>query len=258
MTGRIPGEKTEGQSRRIRTADDTTGRLERIRNNQRRSRARRKEYVDALERRLREYEVSDSRDQASTEEMLEYLIKENASLKSILSAIGIDGNLRQELSKAFERVPTLTSVMRATMQQQEDAIPTNLTDDGLDFEVQTPDVGLVHRHLLVDSMQLGQNSDLIQSSTNLFNYIDPGISILESNPTSVELSGIESFSRLTSTTTTTLCSIAYEMVLKFNHKAYPLEELDRRLRCGYSGGYVMDEGCSIDNKVLFRVLGEIC
>ncbi|KAF3210388.1 hypothetical protein TWF106_010684 [Orbilia oligospora] len=294
MTGRKSGENTDRPNGRSRTAYDTIERLERIRNNQRRSRARRKEYVGVLEQRLREYEASNNWDRTSSDEMLEYLLKENASLKRVLSSIGVSENLQRELAEALERVPTLTNIVQVAQRQGMGVIGaittridqlshsstpgvtvrTGSTVNELDFQTRTPestDVGIVH-HSSVDGMEWGQkSSDLLRPPTKLSSYIDPVI--LQSHchrvqetqspqnsffSTSVEPYGIGSFSGQASTATTTLCSVAYEMVLRYNHKAYTMEELDRRLRCGYLGGYLMDEGCSVDNKILFRILAEIC
>ncbi|KAK6542809.1 hypothetical protein TWF694_006750 [Orbilia ellipsospora] len=305
MTGRNSGESTDVENRRSQPARSTVSRLERIRNNQRRSRARKKEYVDALERKLQGYEASNNRDPTNDDETLRRLLKENASLKTILNSIGVNETLQRELAEAFERVPMLTNLAlgRAVQQQgtqAKAAITTGVDQssslytsgdamstieavsntDGLEFLVQSPDAGIADNQSLVDSIQwVQQDFDSLQLPIDLSNYIDPAVvqshshRVLEIQSTQnaissspVELSRIECSSSQASTATTTLCSIAYELVLKYNHKAYTMEELDQRLRCGYSGGCLMNEGCSwftrsdcsVNNKVLFRVLAEIC
>jgi hypothetical protein len=55
---------------------------------------------------------------------------------------------------------------------------------------------------------------------------------------------------------TTLCSLAFPLVLKNNPKGYSAADLDLRLRVGYRFG-AAPEGCRIDNKILFAVLAEI-
>jgi hypothetical protein len=57
--------------------------------------------------------------------------------------------------------------------------------------------------------------------------------------------------------TTTLCSLAFPLVLKNNLRGYSAAELDLRLRVGYRLGSAPLEGCRIDNKILFTVLAEI-
>jgi hypothetical protein len=57
--------------------------------------------------------------------------------------------------------------------------------------------------------------------------------------------------------TTTLCSLAFPLVLKNNLKGYSAADLDLRLRVGYRLGAAPLEGCRIDNKILFTVLAEI-
>jgi hypothetical protein len=55
---------------------------------------------------------------------------------------------------------------------------------------------------------------------------------------------------------TTLCSVAYSLVSKHNKKGYDFAQLDLRLQVGYTGRSICG-GCTVDNKVLFRVLAEI-
>lgn len=56
---------------------------------------------------------------------------------------------------------------------------------------------------------------------------------------------------------TTLCSLAFSLVLKNNLKGYSTADLDRKLRVGYRRGITPSEGCRVDNKILLNVLAEI-
>jgi hypothetical protein len=57
--------------------------------------------------------------------------------------------------------------------------------------------------------------------------------------------------------TTTLCSLAFSLLLKNNLKGCSIADLDLKLRVGYRHGATPYEGCRIDNKILLRVLAEI-
>jgi len=60
-----------------------------VRNNQRRSRARRKEYIADLELKLREYEAGKSPTSAEDQDRIMRLEWENKRLKSLLKAAGL-------------------------------------------------------------------------------------------------------------------------------------------------------------------------
>jgi hypothetical protein len=57
--------------------------------------------------------------------------------------------------------------------------------------------------------------------------------------------------------TTTLCSLAFSLVLKNNLKGYSAADLDLKLRVGYICGATPSEGCRVENKILINVLAEI-
>ncbi|EOA85386.1 hypothetical protein ACJQWK_06862 [Exserohilum turcicum] len=57
--------------------------------------------------------------------------------------------------------------------------------------------------------------------------------------------------------TTTLCSWAFSLILKSNPKGYTAKDLDFRLRVRYRHGATPTEGCRIENKVLLNVLADI-
>jgi hypothetical protein len=56
---------------------------------------------------------------------------------------------------------------------------------------------------------------------------------------------------------TTLCSVAFSLVMTSNRKGYSTADLDLKLRAGYRNGYATSEGCRIENRILLRVLTEI-
>jgi hypothetical protein len=56
---------------------------------------------------------------------------------------------------------------------------------------------------------------------------------------------------------TTLCSLAFSIVMNNNRKGYNATELDLKLRAGYRRGTGVSQDCRIENKILFSVLAEI-
>lgn len=63
--------------------------LARVRNNQRKSRARRQEYIASLERKLRDYEAGAAPLDVESQRTLRRLERENRRLKSLLGAAGL-------------------------------------------------------------------------------------------------------------------------------------------------------------------------
>ena len=61
----------------------------------------------------------------------------------------------------------------------------------------------------------------------------------------------------TTSNTTTLCSVAYAIIMKNNVKGYSPVDIDLKLRVRYQYGASSDESCRVDNKTLFSVLAEV-
>jgi hypothetical protein len=77
--------------------------LERIRNNQRRCRARQKEYIKSLEDRIRQYEGMSV--ETTSKQKLEELATENRSLKRLLQVLG----LRDQFLNAYNDAVRIAS-----------------------------------------------------------------------------------------------------------------------------------------------------
>lgn len=83
-----------------------TANLERIRNNQRRCRARQKEYIAELEDKIRQYESGGST--SSTDPKLQHFIRENESLKRILQSLGLGKEFLKAYGKAAQIAPDIS------------------------------------------------------------------------------------------------------------------------------------------------------
>jgi hypothetical protein len=80
--------------------------LERVRNNQRRCRARQKEHIAELEDKIRRYESASS--QSSTDPKLQQLVRENESLKRLLQSLGLGNDFLKAYSKAAQIAPDIS------------------------------------------------------------------------------------------------------------------------------------------------------
>ncbi|PYH76445.1 hypothetical protein BO82DRAFT_407147 [Aspergillus uvarum CBS 121591] len=56
---------------------------------------------------------------------------------------------------------------------------------------------------------------------------------------------------------TTLCAIADELITQYNTRGVELDEIRRKLWAGFSKGLTTEEGCRVQNRILFQVLDEI-
>lgn len=79
--------------------------LERIRNNQRRCRARQKEYIASLEDKIRQYE--DMNFETTTKQKLEELATENRLLKRLLQVLGLRDEVLDAYSNAIRIAPDI-------------------------------------------------------------------------------------------------------------------------------------------------------
>lgn len=80
--------------------------LERIRNKQRRCRARQKEYIASLEDKIRQYESTSF--ETTTKQKLEELASENRSLKRLLQALGLRNEVLDAYSNAVRIAPDIS------------------------------------------------------------------------------------------------------------------------------------------------------
>jgi hypothetical protein len=72
--------------------------LERTRNNQRRARARRKDYIAELEQKIRAYEDADS--QVLADAKFQKVMEENECLKRLLQSLGLESDFLQAYLRA--------------------------------------------------------------------------------------------------------------------------------------------------------------
>ena len=82
--------------------------LERVRNNQRRCRARQKEYIASLENKVRQYESVSAESVAN--EKLEKLSTENKSLKQLLHSLGLRDGFLEAYCSAMQVASNLSPI----------------------------------------------------------------------------------------------------------------------------------------------------
>lgn len=89
------------------TIEHQASELERIRNNQRRSRARRRDYITTLEEKVRNYENLSLGDHCRSKRDPEQLAKENVMLRRLLDSIGFEDTFLQSYLNGSQRAKDL-------------------------------------------------------------------------------------------------------------------------------------------------------
>ncbi|KAL5404851.1 hypothetical protein PMIN06_012459 [Paraphaeosphaeria minitans] len=235
--------------------------LERVRNNQRRCRARQKEYIASLENKIRQYENVSA--ESETNQKLEQLAAENKSLKRLLHSLGLRDGFLEAYRNAMQVAPNLS--LTSSLGNQSCSQANICTSPSLSLDILQPRMTqMVNPENQVQNTSESLNPDAtapepgcqdsIQedalSPWNFFNFPTTSTSIPELLPPDVQS---ESFEQLDVDTliikafsstvtienvseTTSLCSWAFALVLKNNAKGYSAADLDLKLRAGYRFG----------------------
>ncbi|KAF2621317.1 hypothetical protein BU25DRAFT_416225 [Macroventuria anomochaeta] len=240
--------------------------LERIRNNQRRCRARQKEYIASLEDKIRQQEgVGIER---ATNQKLEELATENKSLKRLLQSLGLRDEFLEAYSNAVRIAPNI-SWSPLDNEHCAQANECSFTFPVLDVlqpqlpQVTTRDNQTKHTAGPFSNVSASKQGSLdsaqkdVPLSWELFDFPAAPTSVSESMDSLMTRAFSDAVTVENVSDTTTLCSWAFSLVLKNNLKGYSTADLDLKLRVGYRHGATPTEGCRVDNKVLLNVLAEI-
>ncbi|KOC14696.1 hypothetical protein AFLA70_334g001021 [Aspergillus flavus AF70] len=226
--------------------------LTRVRNNQRRCRQRKRDYVAELERRISSIEDTTSREIQKLQTMVDELRRENERLVALLYAKGADYNFIRpsgQTESENDALRDISSDLVAFRNQSllgtvENTTPAKIPQLGFCSPTSTPH---------------DKFKDFLQDTSCLPTFLeiepDPGSLLLpDQDVTDTTLSTEVSKDEYQDTT---VCAVALELVMSCNTKNLSISELDMRLRCGYRSARFQWEGCRVDNQVLFAVLAEV-
>jgi hypothetical protein len=252
--------------------------LTRVRNNQRRHRQRRREYIASLEQRLKD-----------TEERLAQVRAENASLRNenmSTSSLSQDTHVPASLTipetnMTTQILSTATSASREIQHYPLDARVTELgsaTVEVLQPDFPSQEVGSesyegtmiddIPPFLLYPNSPVSVNTELTLPTTYLISpsaakprpaccsRTSPEPSLFNKDTSWLSnQASIYGASMFLSTSTTTLCSQAYLTIQHHNRRQLPMEVVERWLWPGFIiSGPSAEHGCRVDNQLLLGLL----
>ncbi|GAD92998.1 predicted protein [Paecilomyces variotii No. 5] len=235
------------RSKRKTKAED----LARVRNNQRRSRQRKRDYVEELERRLTSIEDTTSREILRLRSLTDELFQENEKLKALLDLRGIDYGF----ATPNKRMTNKNDALRDTSSHLVPLENTSL----IGYTENTISRDIRQLNVYPSPSTSGKSKDIVQGTSSLPDLPEieqdlGSLLLLEQDKPDMALSTEVSKDEYQDTT---LCAVALELVTNCNKKNLSILELDMRLRCGYRNARFQWDGCRVDNQVLFAVLAEI-
>ncbi|KAL2833809.1 hypothetical protein BDW59DRAFT_156607 [Aspergillus cavernicola] len=226
--------------------------LTRVRNNQRRCRQRKHEYVAELEQRLASVEDTTSREIMRLQSITDELRQVNGRLTALLDLRGVDYSFVRASRQTESENNALRNISSeivplgngSLLGPTENTIQEDISQ--LEFYPSPSTYPKNFKDFLQETRYLPISPEIEP---------DPGsLLLLEQDVPDTTLSTEVSKDEYQDTT---VCSVALELVMNHNTKNLSILELDMRLRCGYRSGRFQWEGCRVDNQVLFAVLAEI-
>ncbi|KAJ5158667.1 uncharacterized protein N7500_008318 [Penicillium coprophilum] len=232
--------------------------LARIRNNQRRSRAKRLEYIRGLEEKAKKYDELIASTHSPSLSEFDKLQSENAWMRGLLATLDINFNSRKaHPGNIHDSEPNMASAVTGSLASSAETHRSMESLSPLSFWEQwdlsglSPDMGLDFNIPLLsdeaDNLALlnppsVEPPKLAEKTFEATQQQGTQESIEESTPISLD---------------TTLCSLACQWVIQCNTKGVELDVLYFRMERGFRQGNSPLEGCRVDNQVLLKVLTEI-
>ncbi|KAJ5429693.1 hypothetical protein N7491_006709 [Penicillium cf. griseofulvum] len=224
--------------------------LARIRNNQRRSRAKRLEYIRELEEKAKKYDELITPTPPPSLSAFDKLQSENAWMRGLLATLGFNFNSLDAPPEAFTTANPIWYRHVDTHQFMANPTPLSFWEQW-DSSGLSPDMGLDF------------NIPLLSNEANNLTTLDPAlVEAVELANSNLDTSQCQRIQEDTETSVpsdldTTLCSLACQWVIQCNTKGVELDVLYFRMEHGFKQGNSPLEGCRVDNQVLLKVLAEI-
>lgn len=235
-------------------------RLARVRENQRKSRARKQEYVRELEQRLTAWKDQVHHKDIEHRLALQKLEAENRHLKSLLFSLGVSPEIVHQYTQAAGQgtdidrkvaIPAMQRPMETSSVSSYGGSGSGSSSTASHAPTDTTEEPVVAEQSPVTNggwAPAAPYSAEQQSQTSV--PAEPSLCC----PTG-KAQGV-SFPTDDDVLNTTLCAIAEDLISQYNTRGLDMDGIRRRLYSGFRYGQSTD-GCRVQNHLLFQVLDEI-
>ncbi|KAL1883596.1 hypothetical protein Plec18167_002603 [Paecilomyces lecythidis] len=307
----------------VETEQKKLQRLARIRENQRKSRARRQEYIQELEQKLSTCQKQAHQQDINSRISIQKLEVENVKLRQLLSRLGVAPasvdeylrgednpivtqkvaipalrrpeihiqaapvnnksacetpcgptsqcrpNLQETITAAAKSIQSLANGMAAAEANNRPAYRQNpclATQPSVQLSVQQeqPQRGEINYEQTGPEQSQPEQLQAEQPQGTPAAEIPAADESCECVPAVEELCGCapsegtpESWSKEDTILNTTLCAVAGELISQYNTRGVDIAEIRKKLWGGFRKGVSPEEGCRVQNQVLFDILNEI-
>ncbi|KAJ0422384.1 hypothetical protein BJY00DRAFT_311105 [Aspergillus carlsbadensis] len=224
--------------------------LARVRENQRKSRARRQDHLQDLEQKVLSLQRELDRRDVENRLAVQKLEAENNKLRDLLSASGVpsaalDAYLKRMDNPVMAQKVAIPALQRSVIKAAPSCAPKPA------IEACTSDIP-------------EDNNTSVETEKTATTAAEERPGKAEKSP-SPEMAtfcgctpeeGLESLPISERVLNTTFCGIAEQLVEQYNTRGVDISEIRQKLRDGFFRG-LAEEGCRVQNQILFQVLDEI-
>ncbi|KAL2822493.1 hypothetical protein BJX63DRAFT_122044 [Aspergillus granulosus] len=222
--------------------------LARVRENQRRSRARRQDHLQELEQKVLGLQKELVHRDVEHRLAVQKLEAENRKLRDLLTSSGVPSNALEEYLRRIDNPVMAQKVAIPALQR------SNLK--GAPSCAQNPS------DVACTSDIPGDTGSSVEPATNAVPEVRPGKAEKSPSPEMTSFcgclpeEGLDSLPISERVLNTTFCGIAEQLVEQYNTRGVDISEIRQKLREGFFRS-LAEEGCRVQNQILFRVLDEI-
>ncbi|KAL4896631.1 hypothetical protein BDV59DRAFT_198989 [Aspergillus ambiguus] len=234
-----------------------TDRLARIRENQRKCRARKQEHIRDLEQKMASLQDQVNRKDVEHRLAVQKLEAENRKLRYLLSCSGLSASTIQGYLQVADDPTVGQKVAIPALRKVETEPSSDCRQKGCPSSCQP-------RSERVDAMDVCREpSDQGVAGVPAARSPKPACKIatepgkLTQSICDCAPTDMGTWSTDENVLNTTLCAIAEELISQYNTRGVEMEEIRRKLWAGFSKGLTTEEGCRVQNHILFQVLDEI-
>ena len=229
--------------------------MARVRDNQRKSRARKQEYTRELEQQLAAHKKEAQQKDIEHRLALQRLDSENRNLRSLLISFGVSANLIQQyVDLADQGVAVGRKVAIPAMQRpKKPCASSSPTCSSTASQATNGDPKIDEKPMVRGVCNAAEARPTEEQPPQKLENPNPPLCCSGSGQGSSESWPAMSNDDLMNTT---MCAIADELINQYNTSGADIEEIRRRLWSGFRSGKSGD-GCRVQNQILFQVLDEI-